>query len=93
MLKVEGLDTKGNIVEIKGVYEEDASTLWISATMLGLVRLKVDFSGDHVRVISQEEKTIKTRKMRFVLFSFLWLIREIPYYGWVIEEKGLSDII
>lgn len=62
MLKVEGLDTKGNIVEIKGVYEEDASTLWISATMLGLVRLKVDFSGDHVRVISQEEKTIKTKK-------------------------------
>lgn len=70
MLKVEGLDTKGNIVEIKGVYEEDASTLWISATMLGLVRLKVDFSGDHVRVISQEEKTIKTRKNEICLVFF-----------------------
>lgn len=70
MLKVEGLDTKGNIVEIKGVYEEDASTLWISATMLGLVRLKVDFSGDYVRVISQEEKVIKNEKDEVCLVFF-----------------------
>ena len=40
MIKVEGFDTKGNTVEIKGVYEEDASTLWVSVNMLGLVRLK-----------------------------------------------------
>ena len=36
MIKVEGFDTKGNTVEIKGVYEEDASTLWVSVNMLDL---------------------------------------------------------
>lgn len=93
MLKVEGLDTKGNIVEIKGVYEEDASTLWISATMLGLVRLKVDFSGDHVRVISQEEKTIKTRKNEICLVFFS-MVNQGDSILWLGDRgKGLSDII
>lgn len=56
MIKVEGFDTKGNTVEIKGVYEEDASTLWVSVNMLGLVRLKVDFKGDQIRITDQKEK-------------------------------------
>lgn len=58
MIKVEGFDTKGNTVEIKGVYEEDASTLWVSVNMLGLVRLKVDFKGDQIRITDQKEKII-----------------------------------
>lgn len=58
MIKVEGFDTKGNTVEIKGVYEEDASTLWGSVNMLGLVRLKVDFKGDQIRITDQKEKII-----------------------------------
>lgn len=58
MIKVEGFDTKGNTAEIKGVYEEDASTLWVSVNMLGLVRLKVDFKGDQIRITDQKEKII-----------------------------------
>lgn len=82
MIKVEGLDSKGEVVEVKGVYEEDASTLWVSINMLGLVRLKLDFKGDHIRVVGQDIKTITNRNgdMYLVFFSManqgdsiLWL--------------------
>lgn len=82
MIEVEGIDTKGEAVEVKGVYEEDASTLWVSINMLGLVRLKLDFNGGHIRVINQEIKTITRGKgdVYLVFFSManqgdsvLWL--------------------
>lgn len=73
MLEVEGFDTKGNTVEIKGVYEEDASTLWVSVNMLGLVRLKVDFKGERIQIIHQEEKVISRGKddVYLVFFSMV----------------------
>lgn len=32
---MDGFDTGGNTVEIKGIYEKDKSTLWVIATLLG----------------------------------------------------------
>lgn len=93
MIEVEGLDTKGEAVEVKGVYEEDASTLWVSINMLGLVRLKLDFNGGHIRVINQEIKTITRGKGDVYLVFSPWLIKAILYYGLVIGERDLSDII
>lgn len=81
MLEVEGFDTKGNTVEIKGVYEEDASTLWVSVNMLGLVRLKVDFKGERIQIIHQEEKVISRGKDDVYLVFFPWLTKVILYYG------------
>lgn len=58
MLPVNGFDVAGNIVEIKGVYEENESTLWVLATLLGLVKLEIDYTGNVINIVSQKNKDI-----------------------------------
>ncbi len=53
MIEVGGFDTGGNTVEIKGIYEKDKSTLWVLATLLGLVELKVQNTGNDIKILQQ----------------------------------------
>lgn len=53
MIEVDGFDTGGNTVEIKGIYEKDKSTLWVIATLLGLVELKVEHTGNDIKIQKQ----------------------------------------
>lgn len=53
MIEVDGFDTGGNTVEIKGIYEKDKSTLLVLATLLGLVELKIDNSGNDIKILKQ----------------------------------------
>lgn len=82
MIEVKGFDTRNKTVEIKGIYEESPNRLWISATMLGLVSLDVDFQQNEIVVKEQNEKRIiDERGVPLVVFysvvsegdSVLWL--------------------
>lgn len=58
MIEVDGFDTGGNTVEIKGIYEKDRSTLWVLATLLGLVELKVENTGNDIKIAKQNNYKI-----------------------------------
>lgn len=82
MIEVKGFDTHGKIIEIKEIYEESESRLWVSATMLGLVCIDVEFGNDEISVENQEEKQLVDEKgIPLVVFyslvnegdSVLWL--------------------
>lgn len=89
MIKVEGFDTKQNTVEVKGVYEEDSSTLWVSVNMLGLVRLKVNFEGDKIRIVEQSDKVISS-KTGDPFLSFFSMMNQGDSILWLGDRgKGL----
>lgn len=58
MIDVKGFDVNGKTVEIKGVYEEDENTLWVSATLIGLVKLDIEMHDDVIIIVNQETKEI-----------------------------------
>lgn len=89
MIEVEGFDTKQNTVEVKGVYEEDPSTLWLSVNMLGLVRLKIDFEGDRIRIVKQSEQGISSKNGDSFL-SFFSMMNQGDSVLWLGDRgKGL----
>lgn len=90
MIEVSGFDTKGKTVEIKGVYEEDENTLWVSATLLGLVRMELDIErSGSINVSRQEIKKI-TNDNRDTLSVFYSMISQGDSILWLGDRgKGL----
>lgn len=90
MIEVSGFDTKGKTIEIKGVYEEDENTLWVSATLLGLVRMELDIErSGSINVSRQEIKKI-TNDNRDTLSVFYSMISQGDSILWLGDRgKGL----
>lgn len=90
MIEVSGFDTKGKTVEIKGVYEEDENTLWVSSTLLGLVRIELDMERSGAINISKQEVKEIINDDRDALSVFYSMINQGDSILWLGDRgKGL----